>query len=93
MTSYIAHYTKKLQVLSRKEDLLDRLIKRGAPPSKLLAVATSIIEARIRVQHAKRATLIPRAEYLDQFAAIDARIAQIKAISPTNVLREFGVHS
>ena len=39
MTSYVAHHTKKKQILARKEMALQRFIDAGAPVLKLVAAA------------------------------------------------------
>ena len=48
MTNYIAHHTKKKQILARKEAVLHRLIDSDSPPDKLIAAAEDVRDARIR---------------------------------------------
>jgi hypothetical protein len=90
MTDYIPHYTKKKQVLARKEDALSRLIRRNAPMSKVVAAAEGVRDARIRVVRAQRATIAPRDDAQEQYDALDARIEAIANTPIAVLLAEFG---
>ena len=90
MTGYIAHHTRKKQVLARKEAALRRLIEASAPETKLLAAAGEVLDARIRVLQAKRSRIVPCGEALAHYERIDRRIETIKNMLPESVLAEFG---
>lgn len=87
MTSYIAHHTKKKQILARKEAALRRLIAANAPAPKLDAAARLVRDARIRVLHVRRSLIVPDGDVVDLYARIDSEIA--KASSLATILAEF----
>ena len=60
MTSYIAHHTKKKQILARKEAALQRLVDSNAPSAKLVAAADEVRDARIRVLRVQRSIIVPK---------------------------------
>jgi hypothetical protein len=50
MSNYIPHYTKKRQILHKKEEKLRRLISHGADKERLLKAAEEVRLARIRAR-------------------------------------------
>ena len=90
MTSYIAHHTKKKQILARKEAALRRLIAANAPATKLVAAAERVREARIRVLNVQRSLIVPDGDVVDLYAKIDSEIAKVSSISLTTILAEYG---
>ena len=90
MTNYIPHYTKKKQVLARKELALKRLIDRRTAPDKLLAAAEEVRVARVRVLRAQSATIVPKDDADTQFAKIDNKIQAILDTSLPDILSDFG---
>ncbi len=89
MTNYIPHYTKKRQILRRKEEALRLLISENAPKSKTVAYSEEIRDARIRVLRAERAT-IPPTHARERYEEIDARIRVIEESPVAAILAEFG---
>ncbi|MDC0937200.1 hypothetical protein OAS39_13025 [Pirellulales bacterium] len=90
MASYLPHHTKKQQILSKKEAQLKRLILGDAAAVKLLAAAREVMDARIRVLQARRATIAPTAKAETQLDKLDVRIQAAKAGSLYDILEEFG---
>ena len=90
MPNYIPHYTKKKQILARKEDNLQRLIERGADRQKLLAAVEDVRDARVRVLRSRRATIPPKDDAVKLFAEIDDRIQSLLETSPEAILHQFG---
>ncbi len=90
MSNYVPHYTKKKQILARKEAALRRLIVRGATEEKLLFAALDIREARIRVLRARRAMIPPKGDATVKFRQIDQQIREVVAIPLPQLLAEFG---
>ncbi len=90
MTNYIPHYTKKKQILGRKESALKRLISSGAPSGKLIAAAEDVRDARIRVLRAQRATVVPKDDAHMIYERIDRRIRSILEVPIESILAEFG---
>ena len=93
MTNYIPHYTKKKQILGRKEDALRRLINSQSPDDKLIAAAEDVRDARIRVLRAQCATIVPKDDACKRYEKIDARIQIIAETSIAIILTEFGYTS
>jgi hypothetical protein len=90
MTSYIAHHTKKKQILARKEAALQRLVDTAASAVKLVAAAQDVRDARIRVLRAQRAIIVPKAEADVVYAKIDRKIEVIANTPASNIVAEFG---
>ena len=90
MTNYIPHYTKKKQILARKELALERLIAGDAAPDKLVSATEDVRDARVRVLRAQRATIVPKDDAYLQYEKIDARIQSILETPVTAILAEFG---
>ena len=90
MTNYIPHYTKKKQILARKEEALRRLISSRASKDKLLAAAELVRDARIRALRAQRATLVPKDDAQEVYDKIDAQIQRIENTPLDAILLEFG---
>lgn len=90
MTSYIAHHTKKKQILARKEAALRRLIAANAPAAKLVAAAESVREARVRVLNVHRSLIVPDGDVVDLYTKIDSEIAKVSSTSLTTILAEYG---
>ncbi|WP_186775668.1 hypothetical protein [Rubripirellula tenax] len=90
MTSYLAHHTKKKQILARKEAALQRLIDSAAPDRKLIAAAEEVRDARIRVLHVQRSVIVPKGDADTQYAKIDAKIERIAETTAIAILSEFG---
>jgi len=88
--NYVAHYTKKKQVLERKELALKRLIDCRATPDKLMAAAADVRDSRARVLRARRATIVPKDDAFVRYAKIDETIQAILAGSLLDILAEFG---
>ncbi len=93
MTNYIPHYTKKKQILARKEEALRRLISSRAPQDKLLGAAEVVRDARIRVLRAQRSTIVPKDDAQQAYDRIDARIQRIENTPIDAILLEFGYQS
>lgn len=89
MTCYIANHQKKNEILARKEDAMTRLIERAASEEKLLKAAERIRDARVRVLRAKRALILPRGDFQDAFDAVDAKIAEVMALTPYQLLDDY----
>jgi hypothetical protein len=90
MSSYIPHYTKKRQILRRKEQNLRRLIQRGAGKEKLFRAAEEVRAQRIRVLKAERATVPPMGgPQAHRFDAIDNKIEALLAMPLEAILAEF----
>jgi hypothetical protein len=92
VTNYIPHYTKKRQILARRENALRRLISSGSPIKKLFDAAEAVRDARIRVLRAQRALIVPINDAQKDFNIIDARIQEIKDAPIEAILLEFGYH-
>jgi hypothetical protein len=90
MANYVAHYTKKKQILGRKELALRRLIDCGAAADKLMNAAAEVRDARVRVLRARRATIVPKDDAHVQYAKIDAQIEAVLDTSLPSILAEFG---
>lgn len=90
MTSYIAHHTKKKQILGRKEAALRRIINSAAPADQLIAAAEEVRDARIRVLRVQRSIIVPKGDADTEYAMIDAKIERIANTLATAVLYEFG---
>ena len=90
MTSYVAHHTKKKQILARKEAALQRLIDSAAPADKLIAAAGEVRDARIRVLRVKRSIIVPKGDADTQYAKIDSKTKRIAETTATAILAEFG---
>ena len=90
MTSYIAHHTKKKQILHRKEAALLRLVHSNAPMDRLVVAADEVRDARIRVLRVQRASIVPMGDAEAQFARIDAKIARTVCTATATILSEFG---
>jgi hypothetical protein len=89
MTAYIAHHTKKKQILARKEAALQRLIDAGAPPAKLVAAAEDVRDARIRVLRVQRSIIVPKDDADVLYAKIDRKMEVIANTSAVAILAEF----
>lgn len=91
MASYVAHHTKKLEMLEQKELKLKRLLKRGTSEEKLLEAALLVRDARVRVFKAKLATIPPKddPQTARQLSSLRDKISRSSAISPDAVLAEF----
>jgi hypothetical protein len=87
--NYIPHYTKKKQILARKQHRLRRLIERRVTPQKLISAADAIREARIRVLRAQRATIPPKGDAHVLFDKIDRKIDALLKMTPQDILAHF----
>ena len=90
MTSYIAHHTKKKQILARKEAALQRLVDSAAPAAKLIAAADDVRDARIRVLRVQRSIIVPKDDAHVLYARIDRKIETISETPASTILAEFG---
>ena len=90
MTSYIAHHTKKKQILARKEAALQRFMAALAPASKLFAAAEQVRDARIRVLHVDRSIVVPKDDADILYARIDRKIEELANTPAQSILAEFG---
>ena len=90
MTNYVPHYSKKKQILARKEEALRRLISTCATSEKLLRAAEMVRDARVRVLLAQRATIRPIDDAQKLYDQIDDRILIIEATSLDSILSDFG---
>ena len=90
MTSYIAHHTKKKQILARKEAALQRLVDSNAPAAKLVAAADEVRDARIRVLRVQRSIIVPNDDADVLYAKIDRKIQTISDTPTSSILAEFG---
>jgi len=89
MSNYIPHYTKKKQVLERREASLRRLVEANVSISKLTEAAEHVRQSRIRVLRAERATIVPEGDGT-LYDRIDARIQTLADTSVELILEEFG---
>lgn len=89
MSNYIPHYTKKKQILRRKEDFLRRLVSKNASQECILAAAEEVRDARIRVVRAQRATIPQTGDGQVQNNKLDARIQGIAATPLETIVAEF----
>jgi len=89
MASFVANHRKRIRSLRRKEGELRRLIDREASEKKLLAAASEVREARIRVlrvkQYSNPETCVDRATYVK----IEDEINAIRALSEEAVLGDY----
>lgn len=90
MTSYIAHYTKKKQILARKKSALQRFIDGYADVRRLIEAAEDVRDARVRVVRARRATIVPKGDAEVQYQRLDERIQAIEETPADAILAEFG---
>lgn len=91
MTNYIPHYTKKKTALERNEAKLRRLVARAAPASKVIAMAETVRESRIRVLRARRATFPPTdGPQTLRIEKINLQIQTLEETSAQQILAEFG---
>jgi hypothetical protein len=91
--NYITHFTKKKQILARKEASLRRMIAANTPPAQLFLAARIVIDARIRVLRATRAQMPPDDQSLPTYANVDRKIAALKGSNPEDILLEYGWQS
>lgn len=89
MANYLPHYTKKKQLLARKELELQRRISRSEPIERVLDAAQHVRDARIRVLQARRATIVPKGDADAQYRKIDDQIEQLSRTSLDLILAEF----
>ncbi len=89
MTSYVAHHTKKKQILARKEAALQCLIAATAHASKLIVAAEQIRDARIRMLRVQRSLVVPKDDADVLYAGIDRNIAAIASTPAQIILAEF----
>lgn len=90
MSNYLPHDTKKREVLKREEATLRRLIDSGAKADRLIAQATVVRDARVRVLRAKRATVVPREQYRNHYDRLSQEIEEQRSVMPESILAEFG---
>ena len=89
--NYLPHYTKKRQILKRKEQELRRVIQRGGSEARLAAAAEEVRASRIRVLRAKRATILPKyGPEAAPIARIDDEIQALSVMPLDAILAEFG---
>jgi hypothetical protein len=85
----ITHFTKKKQILARKELRLQRLVASTASPDKLAAAAEDIRDGRVRVLRALRTQIVPEGDADAHYRKIDDRIRRILATPIAAILAEF----
>lgn len=90
MSNYIPHYTKKKQVLVRKELALQRSIDRNDSLQELLDAAEQVRDARVRVLQAQRSTIAPMGDADSQYQKIDEQIERLACTKLDAILVEFG---
>lgn len=89
MASFVANHRKKIRSLRRKEDELRRLIDREASEEHLLAAASEVREARIRVLRVKQYSDPEICVDRTKYHKIEDKINAILALSPEAVLGEY----
>lgn len=92
MANYIAHYTKKQLILTRREQDLRRLVQRDASIEKLIVAAERVRQSRTGVLKAHKAN--PPPEYRQEpkkFAEIGPKIQALQEMPVEAILAEFGV--
>ena len=90
MANYVAHYTKKREIMRRREDALRRLVRRGAGAPELARAAEEVRAARIRTCEARLATIPPTdGPGAAQAARIAAEIAAHRVEPVEAILEEF----
>jgi hypothetical protein len=87
MASFVPHHRKKIEQLEKRERTLKRLLDSGATREKLLAAASDVRDARIRVLRAKQNELNPMEEVA--FQRLKAKIAAIQEVPAEKILAEF----
>lgn len=87
--NYIPHYTKKKEILNRKEFYLEQFIRSNADEDKLVEAAEEVRDARIRVLNAKKSTIPPVGDD-ELYAEIDAKIEKASKVTVNDILEEFG---
>jgi hypothetical protein len=90
MTSYLAHHTKKRQILARREAALQRLIASAASIEKLVAAAEAVRDARVCVLQVQRSLIVPKGDHDELCSRIDGEIERVSNTSATSILAEFG---
>lgn len=90
MANYIAHHTKKKQILARNEANLRRLVNASAPATKLITAAVDVRNSRIRVLRVTRSLIAPKGNMNANYEKIDRRIEQVDSTSVVEILAEFG---
>ena len=90
MTSYLAHHTKKRQILARREAALQRLVASAASIEKLVAAAEAVRDARVRVLQVQRSLIVPKGDHAELYSRIDGEIERVSNTSATSILAEFG---
>jgi hypothetical protein len=90
MASFVPYHRKKQERLERNEEVLRRLIERGASREKLLKAALELRDGRIRVLRAKQnqnpeRNVRERAVYLKD----EEKIKVLRAVTAEAILAEF----
>jgi hypothetical protein len=94
MASFVPHHTKKRERLARLEQDLLRSIRGDSSRDTQLRLVDEIRLARIRVLRVERANFLPSAIIgSKRYAAIEAQISALDAISPEGILSEFLVQA
>lgn len=90
MAGYVAHHTKKRERLARLEQDLWRSIRGGRSRDMQLRLANEIRLAKTRVLRVERANFLPSASAGNpRYAAIEAQISVLEAVSSEEILSEF----
>ena len=90
MANYLVHHSKKKKILVKKEAAFRRLINSNTSADRLMAVATEVRDARIRVLRVQRSLIVPTGDAERQYARIDAQIKQISNTPIAELVVEFG---
>jgi hypothetical protein len=91
MANYIAHYTKKLQICAKREEILRRIVKQGGSKEKIVEAVEELRAAWIRVLKARQANLVPDGSQASQFEEIDKEIQALLTLSLKAFLAEYGM--
>jgi len=91
MANYLTHYTKKRQILAKKEQKLRQLVSKGAAEEKLILAAAEVRSARIRKLQAGLAMLPPKEDpaTASRIANLEKDITKTTATPIESVLAEF----
>ena len=59
MANYLAHHTKKKEILEKREFQLMKAIEKGFPNEKIQKLASEVRDAQSRVINAKESQMVP----------------------------------
>jgi hypothetical protein len=87
MANYVAHYTKKLQTLTRKKLDLKRLLSGQWTEEEVAIAAEEVRESQIRVLEAKKAQIPPCEANAQRIHSIDKEIEECKCLDVAEIVK------